>query len=241
MHGSQIMSTITLDPVNGEWQIVGIGDLNGDQKPDLLWGNFWRGQFEVWTMNGTSVISKVSVGKWADPNVRIQTITVDGTGQPAILWRDYSSGSNYLMPLTNLHVGTSIKLPTVSDTAWQIAGSFMLDATTLLSEQEQAMLKQEDLTLAGGGYDDLGPITAVSSLYTVHGEYVLTFPPRGSTSKMFQARRQLLDGAYNDSRLSQMAVETAMGGYNASDPETGLQAWFLNGTKRWIWGDFTWK
>jgi hypothetical protein len=233
------MSSVTLDSVNGEWQIVGIADLNGDQKPDLLWGNFWRGQLEVWTMNGTSIVSKVNVGKWSDANLRVQTITADGNGQPAILWRDYLKGFNYLQPLTNLHLGTAINLPTVADTAWQIAGSFMLDPKTLLSEKEKTMLQQEDLTLTGGGYDDLDS-NAMSSLYSVHGDYVLTFPPRSSASKMFQIRKDLLDGAYNDSRLSQMAVETAMGGYNASDPETGLQAWFLNGTKRWIWGDFTW-
>jgi hypothetical protein len=58
---------------------------------------------------------------------------------------------------------------------------------------------------------------------------------------MFQARKQLLDSAYNNARLNQMAVETEMGGYNATDPETGLQAWLLNGTKEWVWGDFTWK
>jgi hypothetical protein len=32
--------------------------------------------------------------------VRIQTITVDGEGQPAILWRDYLNGTNSLQPLT---------------------------------------------------------------------------------------------------------------------------------------------
>jgi hypothetical protein len=241
MNGAQIRSTVTLDPVNGEWQIVGISDLNGDQKPDLLWGDFWRGQIEAWIMDGTSVISKRSVGTWPDANVRMQALTVDGAGQPAILWRNYLNGSNYLMPLANFHLGAAVNLPTVSDTAWQIAGSYVLDPNTLLSTEEQNILKQEDLTLAGGGYDDLGPYTANSSLYTIHGERVLTFPSRDSASKMFQARKQLLDSAYNNARLNQMAVETEMGGYNATDPETGLQAWFLNGTKEWIWGDFTWK
>src|SRR5262249_22785568 len=148
MSGNQILSTTTLDPVNGEWQIVGISDLNGDQKPDLLWSNFWRGLIEVWTMNGTSIISKVNVGKWADANLRIQTTTLDGTGQPAILWRDYLNGSNYLQPLTQLHFGTAVNLPSVSDTAWQIAGSFMVDPNTVLSQEEKTMLQQEDLTLA---------------------------------------------------------------------------------------------
>jgi hypothetical protein len=165
---------------------------------------------------------------------------LDGTGQPAVLWRNYLNGSNSLQPLANLHFGVAANLPSVSDTAWQIAGSFMLDPKTLLSDNEQTMLKQEDLTLAAGGYDDLN-WNAMSSLYTVHGERMLTFPARSSASEMFQIRKQLLDSAYNDSRLNQMAVETAMGGYNASDPETGLQAWFLNGMKRWVWGDFTWK
>jgi hypothetical protein len=241
MNNAQIMSTVNLDPVKEEWQIVGIADLNGDQKPDLLWGDFWRGQIEAWIMTGTSVSSKINVGKWPNANLRMQTVTVEGNGQPAVLWRDYLNGSNYIQPLTNLHFGTAMTLPSVSDTAWQIAGSYMFDPNTLLSEAEQTMLKQEDLTLAGGGYDDIGPYSVTSSLYTIHGEQVLTFPPRDRASKMFQARKQLLDSAYNDARLNQMAVETQLGGYDATDPETGLQAWFLNGGKEWIWGDFTWK
>jgi hypothetical protein len=132
------------------------------------------------------VISKRSVGTWAEANVRLQALTVDGVGQPAILWRNYLNGSNYLMLLVNFHLGAAVKLPTVSDTAWQIAGSYMLDPNTLISEGEKNLLRQEDLTLAGGGYDDLEPYIANSSLYTIHGERVLTFPPRDSACKMFQ-------------------------------------------------------
>jgi hypothetical protein len=192
-------------------------------------------------MDGTSVTSKRNVGTWADANVRVQALTIDGGGQPAILWRNYLNGSNYLMPMANFHLGTAVNLPSVPDTAWQIAGSYMLDPNSMISAEEQNILKQEDLTLSSGGYDDLDPYTANSSLYTIHGERVLTFPARDGASKMFQARKQLLDNAYNDARLNQMAVETGLGGYNATDPETGLQAWFLNGTKEWIWGDFTWR
>jgi hypothetical protein len=49
-----------------------------------------------------------------------------------------------------------------------------------------------------------------------------------------------MDNYVNDNRLSRKAVESELGGYEGVDAVTGLQAWFVNGVKEWIWGDFTW-
>jgi len=47
-----------------------------------------------------------------------------------------------------------------------------------------------------------------------------------------------MDSYINDNRLSRKAVESCLGGYEGVDPLTGLQAWFVNGVKEWIWGGF---
>ena len=240
MKGNQIKSQLTLDGVNTEWQIAGVADLNGDGKPDLLWDDYWRGDIVVWIMNGTSIASKTKLGGWSDPNWRIDTATVDGSGRPAILWRHYTKGWVAMQPLNNLALGDAVFLPSVPDTHWQIGGSFGVDPGSLVSDDENTMLTQEKQTLEAGGFDDIDGLPAISSLYTINGDRVLSYPPRNSTSRMYQARKELMDSYFNDDRLNRKAVESALGGYEGTDPVTGLAAWFVNGEKEWIWGDFTW-
>ena len=55
---SQIGGTLTnpgqVPDVN--WKIRGVGDLNGDQRPDLLWQNIADGRISVWLMRGLNLI-----------------------------------------------------------------------------------------------------------------------------------------------------------------------------------------
>ncbi len=43
--------------VDLNWKIVGIGDFNGDGKPDLIWQNQSTGKLYYWLMNGTVYVS----------------------------------------------------------------------------------------------------------------------------------------------------------------------------------------
>ena len=42
------------------WQMVGIGDFNGDNKADIILQNTTTGQRTVWLMNGTTLSSSVN-------------------------------------------------------------------------------------------------------------------------------------------------------------------------------------
>jgi hypothetical protein len=58
--GTSLVSSNMMPPMTDQaWQIVGIGDFNGDGKPDLVWRNTTTGQNAVWYMNGsgTSLVS----------------------------------------------------------------------------------------------------------------------------------------------------------------------------------------
>jgi serralysin len=99
MNGSQITSNrdVTLggSPVmpDPSWNIVGIGDFNGDGKSDILWRNT-SGTLIDWTMNGSQVASTQEVtlqGSPATPDASWQIAQIgdfNANGKSDILWRN---------------------------------------------------------------------------------------------------------------------------------------------------------
>ena len=53
---------------NLDWQIRALGDLDGDDMPDLIWQNRATGDLAAWFMNGTTLASGVSLGAVPDTN-----------------------------------------------------------------------------------------------------------------------------------------------------------------------------
>ncbi len=53
------------------WMIEGVGDLNADNKADIIWKNAATGQTVLWLMNGPTVYSVVSPATVADLNWRV--------------------------------------------------------------------------------------------------------------------------------------------------------------------------
>jgi hypothetical protein len=114
------------------WRIVGVGDFNGDSKADILWRNFSTGENYLYPMNGTAILASegyvrtVSNTAWSV----VQVSDFDGDGRADILWRNSSTGENYLYPMN----GTAILagegyLRTVTDKNWTIIGGVSGDTT----------------------------------------------------------------------------------------------------------------
>jgi hypothetical protein len=54
-----------------EWKIRAIGDMNGDDMPDLIWQHRGDGRVAVWVMNATTMMSAVVIAQLEDTNWEI--------------------------------------------------------------------------------------------------------------------------------------------------------------------------
>jgi len=107
------------------WQVAGIGDFDGDGKDDILWRNRVTGENYLYPMVGTSIKpSEGNLRAVADPAWQVAGVgDFDGDGKADILWRNNTTGANYIYPMD----GTAIKssegyVRTVADMAWQVKG-----------------------------------------------------------------------------------------------------------------------
>jgi hypothetical protein len=74
MRGRTVMSADPLSPgqlADVNWKVRGVADINGDDKPDLLWQHVVSGDVAVWLMDGTTMVAGIALGRVPDTNWHI--------------------------------------------------------------------------------------------------------------------------------------------------------------------------
>jgi len=106
-----------------DWQVAGVGDLDGDGRADIVWRNSETGENYLYPMLGLAIkptegyLRTVADQDWEIAGVGDFT----GDGKDDLVWRHAGSGENYIHPM----VGTAILagegyLRSVPDLAWKI-------------------------------------------------------------------------------------------------------------------------
>ena len=112
-------------PVDLSWQVVGIGDFNGDGRSDILWRHT-NGQVAIWHMAGGIRIGEAYPGG-QDPGMTwtIQGVgDFDADGRSDVLWRD-AGGQLAVWPAasaTGAGYPSYNNLGAAVDTAWVVQG-----------------------------------------------------------------------------------------------------------------------
>lgn len=124
MKNNQLLSSaLFLNSVPDQsWQIVGAGDFNNDNYPDLVWRNSKNGQNVVWLMVGASLKQTVALQTVNDSTWYIGAVgDYKENGVADLLWRNTKTGQNAVWAMKNNAIfNKAFFLPSVADPNWAI-------------------------------------------------------------------------------------------------------------------------
>ncbi len=107
------------------WKIVGVGDFNGDGKPDILWHHQQRGEVYVWFMDGITYIRDQHIRTVGD-DLSWKIVGVgdfNGDGKPDILWHHQQRGEVYVWFMDGATFVRDQHIRTINDDLlWKIVG-----------------------------------------------------------------------------------------------------------------------
>ena len=119
--------TVDLGADTAGWQIVGVADMNGDGRNDLVWRSQTTGGLAAWLMDDEQLLAAewLSPDSVVDPawNVAgVRDMNLDG--QADLVWQHSGTGALAVWFMNGLvqSSGTSLTPDTVSDLDWKIVG-----------------------------------------------------------------------------------------------------------------------
>jgi hypothetical protein len=126
MNGTDIAGEGYLGTVADQnWNVAGVGDLDGDGKADIVWRNSSTGENYVYPMNGLAIeptegyLRTVTDLSWGIVGIG----DFDGDGKADILWRNSVTGENYIYLMNGTDIAGEGYLRTVADQNWKVASA----------------------------------------------------------------------------------------------------------------------
>src|SRR6266850_1558315 len=143
-------------------QVVRVAyDFDGDGRADVFWRNSTTGENYLYPMNGTAILAGEGyVRTVADSSWKIIGYgDFNGDGRADILWRNNTSGQNYVYVMNGTSIASEGYLRTVADLNWEVwaIGDFNGDGKDDIlwrnrTTGEGYIYLMDGTTIAGEGY-----------------------------------------------------------------------------------------
>ena len=115
-------------PLPAVWKLVGVGDLDGDSKADLIWRNARTGDVAAWLMNGAVVTREPVVAVGVPLTWQIVGVgDLNGDNKTDLVWRQTQTGD---VAVWLMDAATATQGPVIASgvpLAWQIVAVGDLD------------------------------------------------------------------------------------------------------------------
>jgi hypothetical protein len=143
MDGAKITDRSDVVDENGDpilvgppWQIVGVGDLYGNGRADIVWYNTADGTTQVWYMNGAKITGRANAVDENGNDIFIgppwQIVGVgdmDGNGKADIVWHSTADGTTQIWFMNRTRISSRANVvgengdPILVGPPWQIVGT----------------------------------------------------------------------------------------------------------------------
>jgi FG-GAP repeat. len=110
-----------------DWEVKGVGDIDGDGKADLIWQHRTGNWLAAWLMNGEQVVDTrlLSIGQIPDSDWEIAGVgDVDNDGYADLIWQHQTGGwlGVWSMRGTNVINTQLLSVNRIDDLNWRIRG-----------------------------------------------------------------------------------------------------------------------
>jgi M6 family metalloprotease-like protein len=123
MNGTTIVSgAVPGTNTDPNWQMAAIADFNGDGRAEILWRNITNGANYMWMLDGNgNFASGAGVEPVTDMNWQIVSAgDLDGDHKADLVWRNLSTGANYVWFMNGATLVNSGGIPAMTDQNWKL-------------------------------------------------------------------------------------------------------------------------